>query len=68
MKKLSKQLVTASMLILVILGAKARNLEKDTVFHNERDINFKVYENGNRIVLSSPVKIIDWSSSWSNLG
>ncbi len=51
MRKLSKQLVMASMLILVVLGAKARNLEKDTVFHNERDINFKVYEDGSSVVL-----------------
>lgn len=68
MRKLSKQLVTTSMLILVVLGAKARNLEKDTVFHNERDINFKVYEDGSSVVLKFSSENKDWSSSWNNLG
>lgn len=51
MKYIHRHITTCSLLLVLVLGAEARTIENDTVFHKERNISFKVFEKGRNIVV-----------------
>ena len=51
MKYTLASIISFILLLFVTTQVDARTIDKDTVFHSEQDINFKVYDSGSSIVV-----------------
>ena len=51
MKYTQATIISFILFLFLTTQVDARTIDKDTVFHSERDINFKVYESGSSIVI-----------------
>lgn len=52
MKNIHKHIIASSLLLFLVLDVSARTIKSDTVFHSERNIDFKVYEKGRSVVIN----------------